>query len=39
VWLEYEGKPILGGGGVTILKAIKEEKSISKAAQKLGMSY
>ncbi|MEM3627237.1 MAG: LysR family transcriptional regulator [Candidatus Bathyarchaeia archaeon] len=38
-WLEYEGKPILGSGGVKILEAIKEEKSISKAAKKLGMSY
>ncbi|MEM2341050.1 MAG: TOBE domain-containing protein [Candidatus Bathyarchaeia archaeon] len=39
IWLEYGGKPILGGGGAAILKAIKEEKSISKAAEKLGMSY
>ena len=39
IWLEYKGTPILGSGGATILKAIKEEKSISKAAQKLGMSY
>jgi len=39
VWLEYEGKPILGSGGARILQAIKEEKSISKAAQKIGMSY
>lgn len=39
VWLEYEGKPILGGGGAKILEAIKEEKSISKAALKIGMSY
>ncbi|MEM2954048.1 MAG: TOBE domain-containing protein [Candidatus Bathyarchaeia archaeon] len=39
VWLEYRGTPILGSGGAAILKAIKEEKSISKAAEKLGMSY
>jgi molybdate transport system regulatory protein len=39
VWIEYEGKPILGKGGAKILQAIKEEKSISKAAKKTGMSY
>jgi len=39
VWLEHEGKPILGKGGAQILQAIKEEKSISKAAKKIGMSY
>jgi molybdate transport system regulatory protein len=39
VWLEHKGKPILGKGGADILHAIKEEKSISKAAKKLGMSY
>jgi molybdate transport system regulatory protein len=39
VWLEYNGKPILGSGGAGILNAIKEEKSISKAARKIGMSY
>lgn len=39
IWLEHEGEPILGKGGAAILQAIKEEKSISKAAKKLGMSY
>jgi len=39
VWLEYKGKPILGKGGADILEAIKKEKSISKAAKKVGMSY
>jgi molybdate transport system regulatory protein len=39
VWIEYEGKPILGKGGAKILQTIKEEKSISKAAKKTGMSY
>jgi len=33
------GEPILGKGGAEILQAVKEEKSISKAARKLGMSY
>lgn len=39
IWLEYRGEPILGYGGARILEAIKEERSISKAARKLGMSY
>jgi molybdate transport system regulatory protein len=39
IWLEYKAKPTLGPGGAKILEAIKEERSISKAAQKLGMSY
>jgi len=39
IWLEYKGKPILGKGGAEILEAIKEERSISKASKKLGMSY
>jgi molybdate transport system regulatory protein len=39
IWLECRGTPISGSGGAAILKAIKEENSISKAAEKLGMSY
>jgi len=39
VWLEYKGAPILGEGGANILEAVKEEKSISKAAKKVRMSY
>jgi molybdate transport system regulatory protein len=39
VWIEYNGKPVLGKGGAEILKAITKEQSISKAAKKLGMSY
>ncbi len=39
VWLEYKGKPLLGKGGAEILEAIREVKSISKAAKKVGMSY
>jgi len=39
VWLEFEGKPILGKGGADILEAVKKEESISKAARKIGMSY
>ena len=39
VWIEYNGKPVLGKGGAEILKAISKEHSISKAAEKLSMSY
>ena len=39
LWLEHQGKPIIGKGGAEILKAIKEVESISKAAMTVGMSY
>lgn len=39
IWLEYKGKPLLGKGGAEILGSVKKEKSISKAARKLKMSY
>ena len=39
IWLESDGRFVLGRGGVRILKAIEEKRSISKAAGKLGMSY
>ena len=39
LWLEYKGEPLLGKGGAQILEAIKEVKSISKAAKKVRMSY
>lgn len=39
IWLEFKGEPILGKGGAEILEAIKKEKSISKAAKTIGMSY
>ncbi|MGA2680810.1 MAG: TOBE domain-containing protein [Candidatus Bathyarchaeia archaeon] len=39
VWLEYKDKPIIGKGGAEILEAVDKEKSISKAAETLDMSY
>jgi molybdate transport system regulatory protein len=39
VWIEYNGKPVLGKGGAKILDAIAKENSLSKAAETLGMSY
>ncbi len=39
IWIEYQGKPVLGKGGAEILKELEKENSISRAAEKLGMSY
>ena len=39
IWIEYQGKPILGKGGAEILREIEAQQSLSKAAEKLGMSY
>jgi molybdate transport system regulatory protein len=39
VWLECNGKPVLGKGGAEILSDINAEKSLTRAAQKAGMSY
>jgi len=39
VWLECNGKPVLGKGGAEILEGINTEKSLTKAAEKVSMSY
>ena len=39
VWLECGGKPVLGKGGAEILEGINSEKSLTKGAEKVGMSY
>jgi len=39
IWIEFKGEPLLGKGGAEILEAIKKEKSITKAAKTIGMSY
>jgi molybdate transport system regulatory protein len=39
LWIEDDGRPILGKGGAEILEQIGKEKSISMAAKQLGMSY
>jgi molybdate transport system regulatory protein len=39
IWIEHQGKPILGKGGAEILKEIEAQQSLTKAAVKLGMSY
>jgi molybdate transport system regulatory protein len=39
IWIEDDGRPVLGKGGAEILEQIGKEKSISTAAKRLGMSY
>jgi molybdate transport system regulatory protein len=39
VWIECDGKPVLGKGGAEILQGIQTEKSLTKAAEKVSMSY
>jgi molybdate transport system regulatory protein len=39
IWIEDNGRPLIGKGGAEILQQIGNEKSISMAAKKLGMSY
>ena len=39
IWIEYKGNPVIGEGGAEILQQIEKDKSISKAAENLGMSY
>jgi len=39
VWIEYNGKPLIGKGGAQILEQIEKTHSISNAAKNLKMSY
>jgi len=39
VWIEQRGVPLIGPGVADILQGISEEKSLSKTAEKLGMSF
>jgi len=39
VWLEVDGKPIIGEGGAQLLRAIDKYGSLAKACQELGLSY
>jgi len=39
LWIEQDGRVVLGKGRVMLLEAIQREHSISKAASSLGMSY
>jgi len=39
IWLEFEGKPVLGEGGYQLLCKIEELGSIAEASRSLGISY
>lgn len=39
IWIEADDKVLLGQGRVTLLKAIQETGSLSKAAKSLNISY
>ena len=39
IWIETDGKTLLGEGRVALLRAIEETGSLSKAARSLNMSY
>ncbi len=39
VWIEDDGRPVVGKGGAEILGQVEKESSISLAARKLNMSY
>jgi molybdate transport system regulatory protein len=39
IWIEHNGKPLIGKGGAEILEAVEKEQSITRAAEKRGMSY
>ena len=39
IWIEKEGKPILGVGRLNLLKAVDREGSISKAAKMMNISF
>lgn len=39
VWLEKDGKPVIGEGGALLLELIKKHKSLSHAAKEMGVSY
>ncbi len=39
LWFTEDGKPVMGAGKASLLKAIDEERSLRKACEKLGISY
>jgi molybdate transport system regulatory protein len=39
VWLEVDGRFALGDGGLDLLRAIAEERSLTTAARRIGWSY
>jgi len=39
IWLEKDGKQLLGEGRIRLLKTIEDKGSLKKAVEKLGYSY
>ncbi len=39
LWLEKDGRPLLGEGGARLLRLIEETGSLSEAARRMGVSY
>lgn len=39
LWLELEGRSVLGVGRVDLLKAVERHGSLAEAARKVGISY
>ena len=39
IWLEVDGKPVIGEGRAQLLELIDETKSISEGARRMGFSY
>lgn len=39
IWLEVDGRPIIGEGRAQLLELIDETKSLSESARRMGFSY
>jgi molybdate transport system regulatory protein len=39
IWLEHEGKPLLGRGRYLLLRNIRDTSSLKKSSEMLGVSY
>jgi molybdate transport system regulatory protein len=39
LWLELQGRPIMGAGRMTMLQAIDDHRSILQASRETGISY
>ena len=39
VWIEVDGKPVIGKGGISLLEEIKKEGSLRRACIKLNYPY
>lgn len=39
IWLEVDGRPVIGEGRARLLESIDETKSLSESARRMGLSY